>query len=79
MRVVTLLLSRTFIRSDPERADECVGAALAQGASVEELSDEGAERLDALGGGMGARLRYRTRDVTEREGAETAGGGVDRS
>jgi hypothetical protein len=79
MRVDTLLLSRSLIRSDPERADECVGAALAQGASVEELSDEGAERLDAVGGGMAARLRYRTRDVTEREGAETAGRGVDRS
>jgi hypothetical protein len=75
MRVDTLLLSRTLIRSEPERADECVGAALAQGASVEELSDDGAERLDALGGGMAARLRYRTRDVAERTEAGTPGGG----
>lgn len=59
MRVDTLLLSRAFLREDPELADRCVGTALAQDAEVEEVSGPGAERLDAEGGGMGARLRYR--------------------
>jgi hypothetical protein len=61
MRVDTLLLSRTFIRAQPDAADQCVGSALAQDASVEELSEEGAARLDREGGGIGARLRYRVR------------------
>jgi hypothetical protein len=61
MRVDTLLLSRTFIRAQPDAADQCVGSALAQDAAVEELSEEGAARLDREGGGIGARLRYRVR------------------
>lgn len=61
MRVDTLLLSRTFLRAQPDAAEEYVGAALAQDAAVEELSEEGAARLDREGGGIGARLRYRVR------------------
>jgi hypothetical protein len=61
MRVDTLLLSRTFIRAQPDAADQCVGSALVQDAAVEELSEEGAARLDREGGGIGARLRYRVR------------------
>jgi peptide subunit release factor 1 (eRF1) len=61
MRVDTLLLSRTFIRAQPDDAEECVGAAMAQDAAVEELSEESAARLDREGGGIGARLRYRVR------------------
>ena len=77
MRVDTLLLSRNLIKDEPEQADECVGAALAQGASVEELSEEGASRLDAEGG-MAARLRYRLRDASTRQKVGTAGDESDR-
>jgi hypothetical protein len=73
MRVDTLLLSRGFIRSEPARADECVGAALAQGASVEELSNGGAARLDREGGGIGARLRYRSAGDRNRPEMQTTG------
>ena len=59
MRVDTLLLSRNFLRDDPELADRAVGTALAQDAEVEEVSGPGAEVLDHEAGGMGARLRYR--------------------
>jgi hypothetical protein len=58
-RVETLLLSRSFIQSDVDRADFCVGAAFEQNAEVEELSGEAADRLDAEGGGIAAELRYR--------------------
>ncbi len=58
-RVETLLLSRRFIQDSPDRADFCVGSALEQGAAVEELSGEAAQRLDAEGGGIAAGLRYR--------------------
>ncbi len=59
MRVDLLLLSRGFIDAHPDFADRCVGTALAQDASVEEVPGEGAARLDAEGEGIGARLRYR--------------------
>ena len=62
MRVDTLLLSRSVLRDDPELADRCVGAALAQDAEVEEVSGPGSDRLDTEGKGMGARLRYRLDD-----------------
>jgi hypothetical protein len=73
MRVDTLLLSRTFIRDEPDLADRCVGAALAQDAAVEELSDEGAARLDAEAGGVGARLRYRIHSNGGQAEQRTAG------
>jgi peptide subunit release factor 1 (eRF1) len=73
MRVDTLLLSRSFIQNDPDFADRCVGTAFAQDAHVEELGGDGAARLDAEGGGIGARLRFRIRpegkDVGDRESA----------
>lgn len=57
-RVDTLLLSRGFIRDNPDYADHLVGAAFQQHADVEELSTAGGDRLDAEGHGVGARLRY---------------------
>lgn len=57
-RVDTLLLSRGFIRANPDYADHLVGAAFEQHAEVEELSLNGAERLDTEGEGVAARLRY---------------------
>lgn len=57
-RVEMLLLSRTLGRTDPEYADHCVGAALEQGAEVEELGGDAAVKLDRKGAGIGARLRF---------------------
>jgi len=57
-RVDTLLLSRSFVQNQPERADHLVGTAFGQGAEVEELSGEGAQRLDVEGDGVAARLRW---------------------
>jgi hypothetical protein len=57
-RVDTLLLTRSFIRGDAERADRFVGAAFERHGEVEELSGGGAERLDRAGEGVAARLRY---------------------
>jgi hypothetical protein len=59
-RVDTLLMSRTLMQRDPDLADHFVGAAFEQGALVEELSEDGATRLDAAGEGVAARLRYTT-------------------
>ena len=68
-RVDTLLLSRGLIQSQPEFAEWCVEAALAQGAAVEELSEQGAERLEQEGNGVGARLRFRIRSAERPEKA----------
>lgn len=57
-RVDTLLLSRSFRDGQPDVADHFVGSAFEQSAAVEELSGSEAERLDAEGEGVGARLRY---------------------
>ena len=57
-RVETLLVSRSFVHQRGERADHLVGTAFGQGAEVEELSGEGAQRLDVEGDGVGARLRW---------------------
>ncbi len=57
-RVDTLLLSRDFIGGNPDYADHLVGAAFEHGGEVEELSSEGADRLDVEGRGVAARLRY---------------------
>jgi peptide subunit release factor 1 (eRF1) len=76
MRVDTLLLSRSFILQQPDLADRCVGAALAQDAAVEELSEEGAARLDR-GGGIGARLRYRVRGPRQEAAAGQGESGDD--
>jgi hypothetical protein len=57
-RVDTLLLTRGFREREDDVADHLVGTAFEQGGWVEELSEAGAERLDAEGEGVGARLRY---------------------
>ncbi len=57
-RVDTLLLSRDFIGGNPDYADHLVGAAFEHGGDVEELSADGASRLDLEGRGVAARLRY---------------------
>jgi hypothetical protein len=57
-RVDTLLLSHGLIVSSPDVADEFVGAAFEEGGNVEDLSGEGAARLDTIGEGVAARLRY---------------------
>lgn len=61
-RVDTLLLSRNFIRGSPDYADHLVGATFEQHADVEELSGDGADRLDMEGEGVAARLRYTIRE-----------------
>lgn len=61
-RVDTLLISRNFMHGSPDYADHLVGAAFEQHAEVEELSGEGAERLDMEGEGLAARLRYTIRE-----------------
>lgn len=57
-RVEMLLISRSFVQQQGEKADHLVGTAFGQGAEVEELSGEGAQRLDVEGDGVGARLRW---------------------
>ena len=59
-RVDALLLSRGFRERDGDLVDRFVGTAFDQGALVEELSGDGAGRLDEEGEGVGARLRYVT-------------------
>jgi hypothetical protein len=49
-----------MMERDADVADRCVGQALAQDASVEEVSGDAQKRLDDAGG-MAARLRYRVR------------------
>lgn len=53
-----LVLSPAFVRGDAQAAEDAVRAALHQGADVEVLSGDAAERLDRTGGGIGARLRF---------------------
>lgn len=55
--VETLILSRTFARAEPGIAERLVDDALAQGATVEEISEAAAGELDREGG-IGARLRF---------------------
>ena len=60
-RVDILALSRSFVEVNADLADECVCDAFHQGADVRVFSGDPADRLDAEGGGIGARLRYRWR------------------
>ncbi|MFO8174574.1 MAG: hypothetical protein ACQET1_07165 [Gemmatimonadota bacterium] len=60
-RVDILALSRGFVEANPDLADQCVTDAFHQGADVRVFSGEPAGRLDAVGGGVAARLRYRWR------------------
>lgn len=57
-QVDTLLLTRAYVAANPDYADHLVGAAFEHDGEVEELSFEPAERLDAEGQGVAARLRY---------------------
>jgi peptide subunit release factor 1 (eRF1) len=57
-RVDSLLITRGLRLREPDLADHMVGTAFEQGAAVEELSEVGADRLDSVGEGVGARLRY---------------------
>ncbi|MGW8268445.1 MAG: baeRF10 domain-containing protein, partial [Longimicrobiales bacterium] len=58
-RVDILALSRGFVEANPDLADLCVSDAFHQGADVRVFSGEPGSLLDAEGGGIGARLRYR--------------------
>jgi hypothetical protein len=60
-RVDILALSRGFVEANADLADRCVGDAFQQGADVRVFSADPAAQLDAEGGGIGARLRYRWR------------------
>ncbi len=60
-----LVLSRAFVEANPDFADQCVGQAFRQNAEVRVLSGEPGGRLDEVGGGIGARLRYRTPALEE--------------
>lgn len=55
--VDTLVVSRAFLRADPEAAERLIDRALEQGASVEQVGGTVGPRLDAEGG-VGARLRF---------------------
>ena len=57
-RVDTLLLTRALRERFPDLADHFAGTAFEQGAAVEELSGEHADRLDDEAEGVAARLRY---------------------
>lgn len=58
-RVEMLVIARGRATSEPDFVDYCVGAALEQGADVEEVAGPAEARLEDAGGGIGARLRYR--------------------
>lgn len=60
-RVDTLLISDSFRRDNPDRADHFEGAAFEQGANVVEVGRTVGQQLDREGGGVGALLRYRVR------------------
>jgi hypothetical protein len=64
-RVDILVLSRSFVGASPDFADQCVGRAFNQSAEVRVLSGTPGDRLDAEGGGVGARLRYRVEEVVQ--------------
>jgi len=54
-----LILSRSFVDANPDYADQCVHLAFEQGAEVRVFGSATSPRLDEVGGGIGARLRYR--------------------
>ncbi|MFC1660076.1 hypothetical protein ACFL3S_01245 [Gemmatimonadota bacterium] len=58
-RVDILILSRAFVEGNPDFAEECVGLAFEQDAEVRVFGGAPSKRLDSMGGGVGARLRYR--------------------
>jgi len=60
-----LILSRSFVEANPDFADQCVAKAFQQGAEVRVFGSLPSERLDELGGGLGARLRFRPEGMGE--------------
>jgi peptide subunit release factor 1 (eRF1) len=54
-----LILSKGFVAANPDYADRCVAQAFEQGADVRVFGSVPSERLDEVGGGIGARLRFR--------------------
>ncbi len=57
--VDTLILSRGFVEANPDYADLCVAKAFEQGGDVRVFGSVPSEKLDEVGGGIGARLRFR--------------------
>jgi hypothetical protein len=60
-----LILSKGFVEANPDFADMCVAKAFEQGADVRVFGSKSSERLDELGGGVGARLRFRLEGLGE--------------
>ncbi|HEX7088930.1 MAG TPA: hypothetical protein VF192_02270 [Longimicrobiales bacterium] len=58
-RVETLFVSRALREHEPDLAEEYIGAALEQGAKIEEVTGAAAEALEGEAEGVAARLRYR--------------------
>ena len=56
-----LILSRGFVETNPDYADQCVAKAFEQGADIRVFGGHTSERLDEVGGGIGARLRFRAK------------------
>jgi hypothetical protein len=54
-----LILSKGFVEANPDYADICVSKAFEQGADVRVFGSVASGRLDEVGGGIGARLRFR--------------------
>lgn len=60
-----LILSRGFVEASPDYADRCVAKAFEQGADVRVFGSLASGRLDEVGGGIGARLRFRVSGVAD--------------
>jgi len=60
-----LILSRGFVDASPDYADRCVTQAFEQGADVRVFGSGSSGRLDEVGGGIGARLRFRPTGVED--------------
>jgi hypothetical protein len=60
-----LILSKGFVEANPDYADRCVAKAFEQGADVRVFGSVPSEQLDEVGGGIGARLRFRPPGVDE--------------
>jgi hypothetical protein len=60
-----LILSKGFVAANPDYADRCVAQAFEQGADVRVFGSVPSERLDEVGGGIGARLRFRPASFDE--------------
>jgi hypothetical protein len=60
-----LILSRSFVEANPDYADRCVTQAFEQGADVRVFGSLSSHRLDEVGGGIGARLRFRPGPLAE--------------